>query len=315
MTLLPSEETDRLRRLHYNAALEKVFEVHPELRILRVRPDDGVPVFEPGQYTALGLGNWEPRVADTQEETLTPEQQTKMARRAYSISCSLLDEDGKPRRPADFPYLEFYVALVRRAEKRPPALTPRLFAMQPGDRLYVQPKIAGSYTLAEVKPDDNVVFLATGTGEAPHNAMAAELLGRGHAGRIAQVTTTRYRKDLAYRDTQHELERRFANYRYLTLTTREPENLDPSVPNYIGKRYLQAFIQSGEFEQQSGIPLKPGAVHVFLCGNPAMIGVPLKQPDGQFRPQPGGVIELLEQRGLHADQPRKPGNIHFERYW
>ena len=42
---------------------------------------------------------------------------------------------------------------------------------------------------------------------------------------------------------------------------------------------------------------------MFLCGNPKMIGVPVKNKDDRRReyPQPPGVIEILEKRGFQAD--------------
>ena len=41
-----------------------------------------------------------------------------------------------------------------------------------------------------------MLFLATGTGEAPHNYMLWELLRRGHTGRILSACCVRYRRDL-----------------------------------------------------------------------------------------------------------------------
>ena len=47
----------------------------------------------------------------------------------------------------------------------------------PGGRpLNIGEKITGHYTLEPVKPGDTVIFLGTGTGEAPHNYMLWELL-------------------------------------------------------------------------------------------------------------------------------------------
>jgi hypothetical protein len=47
-----------------------------------------------------------------------------------------------------------------------------------------------------------------------------------------------------------------------------------------------------------------------------MIGVPLRTHDPTSRyPQPMGMVEVLERRGLRLDQPHEPGNIHFEKYW
>lgn len=309
-------QTDNLQlRSSYNATVMSIAEVHSDLRIFRVAPDGGLPALEPGQYVSLALGNWEPRVAGADEEHLDEMRLRRMAKRAYSISCSILDDEGRLRRMSEFPYLEFYVTLVRHGDKHPPALTPRLFLLEAGDRLFVEPHATGHYTLAGVQPDHDVFFLATGTGEAPHNAMIAELLARGHRGRIASAVCLRLKQDAAYRAVHEELARRYVNYRYLLLTTREPENLDHSRPDYTGKRYLQDVAASGELERQAGMPLDPQRAHVFLCGSPAMIGIAGKELADTSRAAPGGMLALLMERGFLPDAPHLPGNVHFERYW
>jgi ferredoxin--NADP+ reductase len=210
-------------------------------------------------------------------------------------------------------WLEYYIVLVRESERtQPPSLTPRLFLLREGDRLYFSEKITGNYTLDPVQPDDTVVFLATGTGEAPNNYMLWELLRRGHRGRILSACCVRYRQDLAYLHTHEELMRRYPNYTYVALTTREPENAGAKV-------YIQELITSGQLEEKLRQPLDPQHTHVFLCGNPKMIGVPEKDRETGQRvyPRPPGVIEILEQRGFRADQPaaKIKGNIHSEEYW
>src|SRR5690606_14111058 len=93
----------------------------------------------------------------------------------------------------------------------------------PGSRIYVGPRIVGRYTLAPVRdPEATVVFLATGTGEAPHNAMITELLRKGHHGPIVSVVCVRYRADLAYLEKHRRLEERFPNYHYMPLVTASP---------------------------------------------------------------------------------------------
>jgi ferredoxin--NADP+ reductase len=313
---LDAQEVERLRREHYNATLIGVTSVHDDLRILRVVPDGGIPPFRGGQFTSLGLGYWEPRIDGAQEEPLDPSRLRRVVKRAYSLSCSLLDERGEILTAQRRSYFEFYVALVRYSDERPPSLTPRLFALAPGQRLFAEERVAGAYTLEGVAPTDNVLFLATGTGEAPHNAMIAELVVGGHRGRIASAVSVRHRHDLAYADAHRRLESRLGNYRYLALTTREPENLDAGHPSYVGKRHLQDYVRSGDLERDIGWSLDPKNTHVFLCGNPAMIGVPVRVPGSDERhPQPGGMIELLVERGFVPDAPRRPGNVHFERYW
>jgi ferredoxin--NADP+ reductase len=310
------EEIAQLRQGEYNAELVDVILVHGELRILRVRPDWGHTSFAPGQYSVLGLGNWERRVEGCQEEEPRELEKPKLLKRAYSFSCSMLTPDGRLRPPEDGEFLEFYIVLIRRGETHPPGLTPRLFALELGDRLFLGPKVTGHYTLEGVRPEDDVVFVATGTGEAPHNAMVAHLLAQGHTGRLIAVTCARRRRDLGYLETHRALERQFSNYRYLTLTTREVENLDTSCPGYVGKRYLQGYFECGDFERESGLRLEPARCHVFLCGNPAMIGAPRRNPGGAPTfPSPKGMVEILVSRGFRPDEPGRPGNVHFEKYW
>jgi ferredoxin--NADP+ reductase len=310
---MTAEQSQALRQKLYNATQVWQVEPHPELRIVRIRPDLPLPSHRPGQYSTLGLGYWEPRAPDCQEEALGPGEDVKLVRRAYSISCSILDEEGRLFDLERADWLEFYIVLVRESEKlKPPALTPRLFMLRQGDRLYLGEKITGHYTTEQVKPNDTVVFLATGTGEAPHNYMLWELLRKGHAGRILSVCCVRYFRDLAYARVHEELMRRYPHYTYLSLTTREADTIQKKV-------YIQDLIQSGELEKCLGQPLDAERTHVFLCGNPKMIGVPVKdRATGQrLYPTPLGVIEILERRGFHADQPQAKikGNIHFEEYW
>jgi ferredoxin--NADP+ reductase len=306
------EEIVELRRQRYNATVVWLRKPHPELMVFRVRSDFPRPVHQPGQYTTLGLGNWEPRFPGCEEETLKPGDEQKLVRRAYSMSCSILDDAGQLLDLPRTDWLEFYVVLVREAEKIAPALTPRLFLLQEGERLFVGEKITGHFTLDPVQPDDAVVFLGTGTGEAPHNYMLWELLRRGHKGRILSACCVRYGRDLAYREIHQALMRRYSNYTYLALTTREAETIKQKV-------YIQDLITSGQLEERLGAPLDPVRTHVYLCGNPKMIGVPTKDRDSGARvyPSPTGVVEILEQRGFQIDQPQVKikGNIHFEEYW
>ena len=311
-----SENVGPWREQFYNATVLRVEPCHPDLMKLRVAPDLGLSEFKPGQYLALGLGAWEPFVDGIQPQPTRNLQEPKLIKRAYSIACSVLDDQGELKKPGDFPYLEFYVTLVRRGLKGPPELSPRLFMLPSGGRLFCGQRAKGSYTLDAVKPSDNVVLIATGTGEAPHTSMIAELLSRNHPGRIVSLVGTRYRKDLGYVTLNHELERRYANFRYLALTTREPENVDPAQAGYIGKRYLQEIVDSGDFERATGVVLDPETTHVFLCGNPAMIGATALGPAGAVgNAAPSGMTRVLEERGFQRDRPGQWGNLHFEQYW
>lgn len=303
-----------LREANYNATVNEVIPVHEALMILRVRPDHTLETFAPGQFTMLGLGSWEPAIGDGDEITTFSHSKVMLIKRAYSIGCPLVDSQGQLVRATECYDLEFYIALVNRPGKQESMLTPRLFRLQTGDRIYCDQRVRGRYTLGDIHPDSSIVFASTGTGEAPHNAMLAELLARGHQGNIVSAVCVRKQRDLAYLKGHRELERQFTNYRYLPLTTREQINLDSSLPDFVGKRYLQDYLSTCDLERDAGWELSPDNTHIFLCGNPQMIGARKgdNPHDGQSKP---GMIDVLQARGFSVESKDARGSIHYERYW
>lgn len=306
---------DELRHEHYNATITKFEPTHSDLWVLRVQPDHGETSHFPGQYASLGLGFWEERIDDAEDANLD-QRWERLIRRSYSISSRIFDHHGYLADDTSGDELEFYIVLVPPSADNVPALTPRLALKRPGDRIYLGPKVAGRYTLsAVIDPEATVLFLSTGTGEAPHNAMVVELLQKGHIGPIVSAVSVRQWADLGYAEKHRVLERRYANYHYLPVPTREPD---------VPKRYIQDLITGNEFEKSFGVALDPDRTHVFLCGNPAMIGLPLDENtaarDAADEPEPSypettGVVELLSDRGFTLDRRQKPGNVHYEEYW
>lgn len=300
------DEIAGLRDTYYNATITEFDPHHSDLWVLRVRPDHGDASHLPGQYATLGLGYWEPRI-DNVREDLPDKKRHSLIRRSYSISSPIFDENGYLASRSESEVLEFYIVLVRPTDGRIPSFTPRLALKAPGERIYLGAKVAGRYTLEHTtNPFATLVFLGTGTGEAPHNAMVTELLRKGHVGPIVNAVTVRYVRDLAYNKKHEELARRFDNYHYLALPTREPGR---------PKRYIQDTITDGTIETLIGAPLDPTNTEVFLCGNPAMIGLPEWEDDLAIFPTSGGVVELLMDRGFVPDRRGYPGNVHYEEYW
>lgn len=297
---------EELREEHYNAEITMFEPTHSDLWVLRVKPDRGETSHLPGQYASLGLGFWEERIDDATDPSLD-EKWEKLIRRSYSISSRIFDEHGYLTGDAGTGELEFYIVLVPPTDDNIPALTPRLALKRPGDRLYLGPKVAGRYTLAPVTdPRGTVLLFSTGTGEAPHNAMVVELLRKAHRGPIVSVVSVRKWADLGYIDKHRELESMYPNYHYLPMPTREAD---------VPKRYIQDLIANDTLKDMYGIELDPATTHAFLCGNPAMIGIP-KEEDGVVTyPEVTGVIELLAQRGFTMDHRAERGNIHVEEYW
>ncbi len=299
-------EAEQLRLDHYNATITHFDFSHEDLWVIRVRPDQRDTAHRPGQYATLGLGYWETRVDDA-DEKLSDEQRSKLIRRSYSISSRVFDQRGYLVDPGEEREIEFYIVHVRPDGDRIPALTPRLAAKRSGDRIYLGPKIAGRYTLDPVTdPECDVVFLATGTGEAPHNGMIGQLFRMGHRGKIVSLVTVRKLRDLGYLEHHRRLERYHSNYTYVPLPTREPD--EP-------KRYIQDLVRTDELASMLDHGLDPARTHVFLCGNPAMIGLPTWEGHTPLFPETEGVIELLHRRGFTPDHRRDIGNIHYEEYW
>ncbi|MBK5222071.1 MAG: NAD(P)-binding domain-containing protein [Acidimicrobiia bacterium] len=297
---------EELRREHYNATITHFEPTHSDLWVLRIKPDHGSVSHLPGQYASLGLGYWEARIDDAVDPEID-ERWEKLIRRSYSISHRIFDDNGYLANEAEADELEFYIVLVPPTDDNIPGLTPRLALKRPGDRIYLGPKVAGRYTLAPVTdPRDTVILLSTGTGEAPQNAMITELLRKGHRGPIVSAVSVRQWADLGYINQHRELEERYPNYHYLPMPTREPD---------VPKRYIQDLISNDVFATEFDVKLDSESTHVFLCGNPAMIGLPT-DVDGELTyPEVTGVVELLAARGFTLDHRNQRGNVHYEEYW
>lgn len=225
-----------------NATIVKRLEITPELIIIGVRPDAGVPNFLPGQYVALGLPGSAPRPENfpIEKEASSPD---KLIKRAYSIGSSPLTHD----------YLEFYVAIVPDG-----ALTSRLVIPREGERVYCAPKITGTFTLQDVNSDANLVLVSTGTGLAPYMSMIRTPGTWTEGRKITLIHGVRYPQDLAYAD---EIAGYVKNYPLTYIPVVSRGGID-----WAGRSgHVQKLFSEGQ------IALDPSRDHVFLCGNPAMI--------------------------------------------
>ena len=95
-----------------------------------------LPDFEPGQFAVLGLPGSAPR------HRLSEPEERPAAAGQIDPAC-LFDRIFVAGRE----YMDFYLHLVGSG-----ALTPRLFALNMGDRVWLGPKITGMFTLDQVPP-------------------------------------------------------------------------------------------------------------------------------------------------------------------
>jgi ferredoxin--NADP+ reductase len=230
----------------------------PGLSTLRVEAD--VEPFSPGQFVNLSVEG----AADED-------------RRSYSIAS--------PPGVA----LEFLVTEVAGGK-----LTPKLLSLAPGDRLLVERKPQGFFTLRWVPPARDLWMIATGTGLGPFLSIVrtSELWERFE--RVVVVHGVRTTSQLAHRDDLDELAALRPRLSLVRILSRET----PSAPLLGGR--ITAALDDGSLERAAGITVDPARSHVMLCGNPQMIE---------------DMVTRLAARGMRKHRVRNPGHITVEKYW
>jgi len=263
-----------------NAVVTHRTDLAPGLMIMRVEPVGWeLPPFSAGQFAVLGLPATAPRSATAEEDGAGKDA---FPRRAYSIASSSRERE----------FLEFYIVEVPSG-----ALTPRLFALDVGDRLWVGPKLTGLFTLDQVPPGRNLAFIATGTGLAPYMSMLRTHLDTGGIHRCSVVHGARHSVDLGYREELFHLQRDHANFSYLPVITRPA--LEPTPwPGATG--HLQDFWATRPLRKAWGFEPTPADTDFFLCGNPSMVEA---------------MQKILEGEGFTEHTKKTPGQVHFEKYW
>lgn len=265
-----------------NAVVKQKVEVAPGLFILRIAPDGWeLPPFQPGQFAVLGLPAVAARHPLSDPEDAAPKEGA-LIRRSYSIASSSRQCE----------YLEFYLTVVRSG-----SLTPRLYALEIGDRLWLGPRITGLFTFDCVPPDVNVVMMATGTGLAPYMSMLRSFLEDERERRIAALHGARHSWDLGYRSELIAMERLRSNFTYVAVVSRPDEE---PVPWGGESGRLQELWTRHVLESRWGMRLTPENCHVLLCGNPGMVD---------------DMIAILRAEGFVEHTRKEPGQIHVEKYW
>lgn len=264
-----------------NAVVTQKIEHAPGLMTIRIVPDGWeLSEFIAGQYTVLGLPGSAGRcpTSDPAKADIDP---NKMIRRAYSISSASVAKE----------YLEFYISLVRSGE-----LTPRLFNLNLGDRVYLSPKSTGYFTLDGVPQEKNVILVATGTGLAPYMSMTRSEIGDKRHGHFAVIHGAYHSWDLGYHGELVMLDKMSPVFTYAPVVS-NPE--DEPVPWSGPTGFVQDIWKNGTVEKAWGFRPAPEHTHVFLCGHPKMVSA---------------MEDILHEEGFAEHSRKNPGQYHVEKF-
>jgi len=265
-----------------NAVVQKRIEVAPGLIILRVEPVGWeLPEFKAGQYAVLGLPGSAGRTELSDPEEKIPDAE-KIIKRPYSIASSSMEKK----------YLELYVTLIRSG-----VLTPRLFNLKEGDKVFMSDRYKGLFTLDHVPEEANIVMVSTGTGIAPYMSMIRTEYKVRPNRRFALLHGARHSWDLGYRAELTTLDYYFKNFVYRPTISR-PDEEKEGWTGHAG--YVQDLWRKNTAEAEWGFKPTPDDTHIFLCGAPAMVEE---------------MVELLTDGGYREHKKKAPGQIHVERFW
>ncbi len=260
-----------------NARLIERHDMNEALILFRAVYESGfVPDYTAGQFVSLGLEPRSPELASGK---------SNLVKRPYSVS-SIPGEDS----------VEFFVRLVEDG-----ALTPEIFKCQVGDKIWMDERFLGKFTLEQLPEqpaphERDVVMVSTGTGLAPFMSMLRAHRHDPPWRRLVMINGVRIESDLGYREELEGLAKTADWFTYIPTVSR-PEKGRPW--NGIHGR-VPVVLSPDVYESLVGAPLEPADCQVMLCGNPSMIDE---------------VQGMLELRGFAKHSRKNPGQVHLERYW
>jgi len=242
--------------LVYNAVLVERIDVTDGLGIFRIDPDEApeTPWFKAGQYCVLGLNN-------------TARRALGSVKRPMSIASA----------PELFRSLEFYIRRVDRPRTSNP-LTPLLWKLKPGERLYMSIEPAGTFTLDKIlaRGDSRMlVMVAAGTGVAPFMSMIRSEVCRNPAADLSKWVLVHGASTPAALGYRQELLQMAETQHLKFCATISRPATDSNWPGHTGR--VESFFESDrlrDFEEHVGLApngLNPEQAVILVCGSSGTI--------------------------------------------
>ena len=258
--------------MQYNAIVNSIKDITPEIKLFSISFKDGHKFdFRAGQFAVLGLPD--------DKSNLDGEWH----RRAYSITSAPSQSN-----------VEFYIVLVKEGK-----LTPRLFALQPGDEVFMGEKAAGLMGFANVPEDNNILFVSTGTGIAPFVSMLREHKDEIFNGklRVVLIHGARHTYELGFKGELEELAKKTPFFHYWPIVSRSEQEFGVEWKGYKG--HAQSLITNGTVEKDFGTKIETDNFSVFLCGNPKMVDE---------------CVALFDAKGFTRNTIKEKGNLFFDKH-
>ena len=262
--------------LTYNATVIGKILITPDLMVLRLKTDEPRNEFNAGQYTSIGLHSNEARSPNS-FEPVDDIPESEMIIRPYSIASA--DHDTQ--------HFEFYISQVKSG-----LLTPMLFNLSLGSRIWIDNKILGVFNLNDTPKDCNIVMVATGTGLAPYISFLRSHILEHKEIKMAVLHGAAYPWDIGYLSELEFIKNTFSNF-FFFPTLLKADN---------GWTGLRGFIQDhleNKVLENVGIEISPDKTHFYLCGNPKMVEC---------------ISDFLIKRNYTKHTRTNPGALHIEEY-
>lgn len=221
---------------------------------------DDMPAFEAGQFVRLGL-----------------EIDGEIEARPYSLINA----------PGEQPCEVYF----NRVEEGP--LSPRLFALEPGDGIQVASRPAGYLVMSEVPSAEVLWLLATGTAIGPFISILKTAEPWRRFGKIILVHGVRHADERVYQPVLQQLQQQHPEQLQLYYSV-----TGESVAGTLQQRISNAIVDGG-LEALTGQALEPQSAQIMICGNPPMVEE---------------CQQLLKALGFRKNLRQKPGQVTTEIY-
>jgi len=279
-----------------NSTVE-IFRSNNNASIFRVYPDFLIRKYTPGQYGSLGL---------------LSKDGNKLIKRAYSISSPIIDINSKNLiDQRHVKYLEFYINRVYpKNKKTKERLTPKLFALKDGDRLFCGEKIVGHYIFDLKRKWDNILLISSHTGESPNNSIVNQLLLANNKINICNINCgSELRWESLYSDEHQLIKKKYNNYKFINF-------INNSMFYEELTKFIKEFCElNSKATKKVGFKFDKNNLLVMLCGDPFMIGAPIKKGAWEYSYPKYGLVKIFKKYSLKLTTRFQQGSIIFESYW